>query len=86
MVAEQAKAASQLPISTGLDVAPEVDMDALSVGHEYMVLLEIRIEFSQTPADARANKGLPVGLEKASVVRASESPPQIQLDVGSGRR
>ena len=34
LVSEQAKTAGQLAISTGLDVTPEVDIGALSVGHE----------------------------------------------------
>lgn len=34
MVSERAKTAGQLAISTGLDVAPELDIGTLSVGHE----------------------------------------------------
>ena len=57
--------------------SPDVDIDALSMGHEYLVLLEICVKCSQTSADARANKGFPASLEKLLVVDASERPFQV---------
>lgn len=86
VISEQAKTASQLAISTGLDVAPDVDIGTLSVGHEQLVLREISVECPQTPADARANIGFPVLLENGLIVGTKESLFQVQLDVGSGSR
>ena len=87
VVSKQAKTASQLAISTGLDMAPEVNFGTLSVGHEYLVLREICVEFPEAPANARANQGYFVRLENGSVVGTSESHFQVQLDVlrGGGR-
>src|SRR2546421_7193486 len=86
MISEETKAAPQLPISTGLDVAPDMNIDALSVGHEYLMLPEICVKFSQTPADARAKKGFLAILVNDSVIVASESHFQVQLDVRTARR
>ena len=61
-------------------------MDALSVRHENVVACEICIEISQTPANARANKGSSILLEDRSVVGCFKSRVQVQLNVGSARR
>jgi hypothetical protein len=77
VVSEQTEAATQLAISTGLDVASKVNIDALSVRYKNMVIPEIFVEFPQSPADARANESFRAHVENFSVVGISESHFQV---------
>ncbi len=67
-------------------MASKVDISALSMGHEQLVLGEICVESAETPANACANKGLPILFEYSLVIGTPESLFQVQLNIRSGCR
>lgn len=63
-----------------------MDLGALAVWYKEMLLREVCVELSKTPADARAEKRSLGDVERVPVLGRSECHFQVQKDVGRGCR
>ena len=78
MVAKEAEGATKLTKATSLDVAAKMDLDALAVGDEDLVLAHPGVEGAQTPGDTGSHVCFAVWtVEESSIVGPLEGGSQV---------